>query len=125
MTPARARGRYVLTLLQDGLAPPRAARTLLRPASVLWFLFAVAAGVFIATHLAELRSVARLAGAAKPEYLLAALAVQALFFLNLARFYVTAFRASGLEARTPHFVLLTSAAYFLNLVSNTTGLAGI
>ena len=114
-----------MTLLQDGLAPPRPARTFLRPANVLWCVLGLLVVGFLASNVEALRSVVHAVAAARPEYLLAALAVQALFFLNLARSYVTAFRASGLEARTPRFVLLTSAAYFLNLVSNTTGLAGI
>ncbi len=97
----------------------------LSPAHFLWLALLVLLIAGTATHLGELRAILSQLGQARPEYVVAALLVQGLFVLNLARFFVTSFHATGLKARTPRFVLLTSASYLINLVSKTSGLGGL
>ena len=92
---------------------------------LLWLLLLVLLAAGTTTHFGELRAIVSQLGHARPEYVAAALLVQALFVLNLARFFVTSFHATGLKARTPRFVLLTSASYLVNLVSKTSGLGGL
>jgi uncharacterized protein (TIRG00374 family) len=116
-----------VSLRQEELVPARLARKAphIRWTAILWLLLTVAAGVALALNARELGGVLRVVRSGPREYLAAAVAIQLLFMANMARFYVTAFRASGLRASTPRFLLLTTASYFVNLVSNTTGLGGI
>jgi phosphatidylglycerol lysyltransferase len=92
---------------------------------LLWLGLGVLVTAGTVTHLGELRAILQQLRQARSEYIVAAVAIQGLFVLNLARFFVTAFRATGLRARTPRFVLLTSASYLINLVSKTSGLGGL
>ena len=98
---------------------------ILSPARILWLALLVLLVAGTVTHLGELRAIVLQLKLARPEFVLAALVVQALFVFNLARFFVTSFHATGLKARTPRFVLLTSASYLINLVSKTSGLGGL
>ena len=66
--------------------------------AILWLLLVVIAGIVLALKAAELGSVLQVVKSGRPAYLAAAVAIQLLFMLNMARFYVTAFRASGLTA---------------------------
>ncbi len=92
---------------------------------LLWLALIALLGAGTLTHLSELQSIVAQLRQARPEYIAAAAVVQAVFVLNLARFFVTSFRATGLKAHTPRFVLLTSASYLINLVSKTSGLGGL
>jgi len=97
----------------------------LRLSTVLWLLLAIAAIAAVAANAGELIRIARTLKSARPQYLALAVCVQVVFGLNLARFYVTTFHAAGLRAQTWRFLFITSASYFINLVSNTTGLGGL
>lgn len=88
-------------------------------------LLLAAAAAAIATHLQEVRAIADVARSARWEFLAAAAGTEALFIIDLTLLYVTTFRASAVRARFGRFLLLTQAAYFVNLVSKTGGLGGI
>src|SRR5689334_15229842 len=96
-----------------------------RLSTLLWIALGIAAAVAVVANLGELKSIARILGHSRPEYIGATCCVQALFILNMGSFYTNTFRAAGLRADPRRFLLLTSASYFINLVSHTTGLAGL
>jgi uncharacterized protein (TIRG00374 family) len=98
---------------------------ILSPARLLWLVLVVLLVTGMITHLGELRAIVSQLKLARPQFVVAAVLVQALFVFNLARFFVTSFHATGLKAHTPRFVLLTSASYLINLVSKTSGLGGL
>lgn len=93
--------------------------------TVLWLVVLLAAAIAVATNIGELRRIGDAFRSAQWGYVAAAAAVEAAFVLNLALFYVSTFRASRVRAGVGRFVLLTSASYFVNLVSKTGGLGGI
>lgn len=91
----------------------------------MWALLAVLAAGAAA---ANARDVSALGGAihdARWPWLGIALAVEAALVVNVAMFYATTFRAAGMRARLPRFVLLTSASQFINLVSKSGGFGGV
>ncbi len=94
-------------------------------AGLIWLVLAGLVVVAAALNAGDLKPIFTNIRSARPEYLALAAVVQLLFVLNLARFYASTFEASGLEAGTLRFVLVTSASNFVNLVSNTSGLGGL
>lgn len=101
-------------------------RRTVSPAVIFWAVLTVLALVAALTNLGELSKLLEALESARWEFVAAAGAVQAVFVLNLALFYLTTFRATGVMKRSlPRFVLLTSAAHFVNMVSKTGGLGGI
>src|SRR4051794_27016255 len=97
----------------------------IRLSTLLWLALGIAAIVAVGANLGELRSIGRTLVHGRPEYIAATCCVQLVFILNMGYFYTNTFRAAGLKAAPRRFLLLTSASYFINLVSHTTGLAGL
>jgi uncharacterized protein (TIRG00374 family) len=104
-------------------AAPRHRRPSL--AVYLWLALLAAAAIAIGTNVGELRKIAHAFTAAQWQFVALAAGADLLFVLNLGRFYMTTFRASGVRAGFGRFVLLSSASHFVNLVSKTGGLGGI
>ncbi len=101
-------------------------RRVVSPTTIFWAVLALLALVAALTNLGELARLLEALESARWEFVAAAGAVQAVFVLNLALFYLTTFRATGVMKRSlPRFVLLTSASHFVNMVSKTGGLGGI
>src|SRR5512141_2932748 len=92
---------------------------------ILWIVLLGATIVAIALNGGELRQVWRAARAADRRYLAAAMGIEVIFILNLALFYTSTFRASRVQAAHGRFILLTSAAHFVNIISKSGGLGGI
>ncbi len=96
------------------------------PTAIFWAVLVLLALVAALTNLGELARLLEALESARWEFVAAAGAVQVVFVLNLALFYLTTFRATGVMQRSlPRFVLLTSASHFVNMVSKTGGLGGI
>ena len=108
----------------DDLAPVPRYRWV-SPGRLLWLGLAAVAGLTLALNFGELRSIAGTARRAEWEWLVATAGVEVLFVINLALFYSSTFRASGIPTHPARFVLLTSASHFVNLVAKTGGLAGV
>lgn len=94
-------------------------------AKLLWLTLAVLAGLAALTQANDLRSIAYTVKSARWQFIILAAAVEVAFVLNLAMFFASSFRANRLPANTRRFVLLTSAAHFVNLASKSGGLGGI
>ncbi len=92
---------------------------------LLWAALGLATLVVTVTHLHELRQILATLRHAEAPYLIGAAAFQAAFLLNLALYHHSVFAATGLRAPLHRFVLLATAAYFVNLVSKTGGLGGV
>jgi len=108
---------------QPSRAP--AAHRLVSAGRLLWLALAIAAAIAVATNVGELKGVAHTVASARWGFIAAAAGVEVLFVVNLALFYTTTFRASGVHADPRRFLLLTSASHFVNLASKTGGLGGI
>jgi glycosyltransferase 2 family protein len=108
---------------QPSRAP--AAHRLVSAGRLLWLVLGIAAVAAVATNLGELKGIAHTVASARWGFIAAAAGVEVLFVVNLALFYMTTFRATGVRADPRRFLLLTSASHFVNLTSKTGGLGGI
>lgn len=108
-----------------GSLNPGAAACHLSLSALLWFALAALAAVTVATHVGEARGILSVLRSANWRLLLASLVLIGVFIANMALFYTSTFRASQVPARFGRFILLTSASYFVNLVSKTGGMGGI
>jgi uncharacterized protein (TIRG00374 family) len=62
---------------------------------------------------------------ARLTYLPILVLLEVLFVLNLGLFYASTFRASGVRASVLRFILVSSGAHFVNLVSKSSGFGGL
>ena len=90
-----------------------------------WAALALLAVFVVLTNANDVPGILSALRHADPFYLLAAAAFQAVFIVNLAFFYKSAFAVLGLEAPLGRFTLLGAGGYFVNLVSKTSGLGGM
>jgi len=102
-----------------------AARRLVSIGTLLWLVLAMAAVAAVATNIREVRGIAHTIVSARWGFVAAGAGVEVLFVVNLALFYTTTFRATGVHADPRRFLLLTSASHLVNLASKTGGLGGI
>ncbi len=93
--------------------------------AAVWLALLLAAAVTIAFNASEVSRITSVLSGARPRYLGALAVVEVVFILNMGMFYASTFRASGVEANVFRFTLVAAAGHFLNLVSKTSGFAGL
>ncbi len=111
----------------DVPSPPAGRNPPLRvsAARLAWAALALLALFVVLTNANDIPGILSALRHADPFYLLAAAVFQAVFIVNLAFFYKSAFAVLGLEAPLSRFTLLGAGGYFVNLVSKTSGLGGM
>src|SRR6266540_6743155 len=73
----------------------------------------------------ELGGILHVFSGAQASYLLILLLVRGLFTVNMGLCYASTFRAAGLKADRPRFVLISWAGNFLNQVTKSSGFGGL
>ncbi|HEX7973746.1 MAG TPA: lysylphosphatidylglycerol synthase transmembrane domain-containing protein [Anaerolineales bacterium] len=82
--------------------------------------------VFVLAKLAEVQAIIGTLKQGELRYVLLALVVEAAWIVNVAALYRAIYRAMGLQENTKKLILLSSAAYFVNVVAPSgVGMGGI
>lgn len=92
------------------------------------FLIAIALllGVyFVIGQLAEVEAILETLKKGDWRFLFIALCIEFVWFVNIAASYKTIFTALGLEEKIPKLVLLSTAAFFINVVAPSAGVGGV
>ena len=92
------------------------------------FLFAIAlllAVYFVIGQLAEVGSIIDTLKKGDWSFLFVALCVEFIWFVNVAASYKTIFSALGLDEKLPKLILLSAAAFFINIVAPSGGVGGM
>ncbi len=100
-----------------------ARRPVARRMWVFWLIVAAAVW-FVLSRLNEIRALAATLGQGDWQWLAAAAALQALYFLVLAALYHAAFAAVGVASQLRDLLPLTFSALFVNVVAPTGGASG-
>ena len=92
------------------------------------FIFAIAiliGIVFLLFNQAELGSIVDTLQQADLRYILMALAVEALYMLNVAGSYHSVYSALGLKEQIDRLILMAASANFVNVVAPSGGVGGL
>lgn len=81
--------------------------------------------VFIFTKLAEVQAIAGTLQKGDWRFILLAIGVEAAWLLNVALSYQALYKMFGLEEKIERLLLLSSAAYFVNIVAPSVGMGGM
>ncbi|HLF78038.1 MAG TPA: lysylphosphatidylglycerol synthase transmembrane domain-containing protein [Dehalococcoidia bacterium] len=93
--------------------------------AAIWLALLFVAAATIAFNASEVAAIADVLSAARAPYLGVLAVVEVIFILNMGLFYTSTFQASGVPASAWRFTLVSAAAYFVNLVSKTSGFGGL
>jgi uncharacterized protein (TIRG00374 family) len=80
---------------------------------------------FVFLRFSELKNIAEILRHSNPIFLVAAVLIQAIWFYNSATDYASLFRLMGLKEKTPHLILVATAANFINTIAPTAGIGGM
>jgi uncharacterized protein (TIRG00374 family) len=92
------------------------------------FIFAIALllGVFfVIGQMAEVEAIVETLKKGDWRFLFIALCIELIWFVNIAASYKTIFTAIGLEEKFPKLIILSAAAYFINIVAPSAGIGGM
>ncbi len=92
------------------------------------FIFAIALlfGVFfVIGQMAEVEAIVETLKKGDWRFLFIALCVEFVWFVNIAASYKTIFIALGLDEKIPKLMLLSAAAFFINIVAPSAGMGGM
>ncbi|MFH1523608.1 MAG: lysylphosphatidylglycerol synthase transmembrane domain-containing protein [Chloroflexota bacterium] len=81
--------------------------------------------VFIILRFSELQNIADTLQHSNYRFLIAAVLIELIWLFNSATDYASLFRLVGLKEKTPHLVLVSTAANFVNVIAPSVGIGGI
>lgn len=81
--------------------------------------------IFVITQFAELENIVNTVQRGDLRFLLMAVMIQGVWFVNIAALYRAIYRALGIEERLKDMILVAAAANFVNVVTPTAGVGGM
>jgi uncharacterized membrane protein YbhN (UPF0104 family) len=81
--------------------------------------------IFVIARFSEVEAIFKTIREGDWRFLLIAVFVEAIWLINIAASYKSIFQATGIEEKMEKLVLLSSAAYFINVIAPTAGMSGI
>jgi len=92
---------------------------------LIYALVVLLAVVFVILQFAEVQAITETLRRGDWRFIVLALGGQLLWLVNVALSYQAIFRATGISERLDRLILLSAAAYFLNLVAPSIGMSGM
>jgi glycosyltransferase 2 family protein len=81
--------------------------------------------VFVILRISEIKDILKTLEHSDYRFLVAAVLIELLWLFNSATDYGSLFRLVGLQEKTPHLVLVATAASFVNVVAPSVGIGGM
>jgi uncharacterized protein (TIRG00374 family) len=81
--------------------------------------------VFVILRFSELKNIMNTLQHSNYRFLIAAVLIELIWLFNSATDYASLFRLVGLKEKTPHLVLVATAANFVNVIAPSVGIGGI
>ena len=92
---------------------------------IIFALVFLVAIVFVILRFSELKNILETLKRSDMRFLIVAVVIELIWLFNSATVYASLFRLVGLREKTPHLVLVATAANFVNVIAPSVGIGGM